>query len=343
MRRTEMINKPIFFEKNRVARVYKGGKLFSDFLGDGSTDGFYPEEWIASAVRARNKGSKSPKMGVSKPVDSELYFDDLLAANKAEMLGPCGKLRILVKFLDSAIRLPAQAHPDKAFSREYFNSEYGKTESWIVLGLRENAKIFFGFKDGVDENAFRRAIEDSETDKDAMEGLMESITPKVGDVILVPAKTVHAIGAGCLILEVQEPTDFTIQPERWCGDYKLSDEEMYLGLAKDTAIKCFDFGKLPSPMVTPKTLRAADGVAVESLIDKELTSCFVINRIKLEGGRFTLDVKDSYAVYIVTDGEGEIAGEGYSRKLRRGDYFFMPYSAMGSFEIRGSIQIVECY
>lgn len=343
MRRTEMINKPIFFEKNRVARVYTGGKLFSDFLGDGSTDGFYPEEWIASAVRARNKGSKSPKMGVSKPVDSELYFDDLLAANKAEMLGPCGKLRILVKFLDSAIRLPAQAHPDKAFSREYFNSEYGKTESWIVLGLRENAKIFFGFKDGVDENAFRRAIEDSETDKDAMEGLMESITPKVGDVILVPAKTVHAIGAGCLILEVQEPTDFTIQPERWCGDYKLSDEEMYLGLAKDTAVKCFDFGKRPSPMVTPKTLRAADGVAVESLIDKELTSCFVINRIKLEGGSFTLNVKDSYAVYIVTDGEGEIEGEGYSRKLRRGDYFFMPYSAMGSFEIRGSIQIVECY
>ena len=343
MRRTEMINKPIFFEKNRVARVYTGGKLFSDFLGDGSTDGFYPEEWIASAVRALNKGSKSPKEGVSKPVDSELYFDDLLAANKVEMLGPCGKLRILVKFLDSAIRLPAQAHPDKAFSREYFNSEYGKTESWIVLGLRENAKIFFGFKDGVDENAFRRAIEDSETDKDAMEGLMESITPKVGDVILVPAKTVHAIGAGCLILEVQEPTDFTIQPERWCGDYRLSDEQMYLGLSLDDAVDCFKLGTSPSPRIEPAVVASDSGLRKESLIGKKHTPCFEINRILLDGASYTLSVDDSYAVYIVTDGCATLTGEGYERSLRRGDYFFMPYSAMGSFEIRGSIQIVECY
>ena len=80
----------------------------------------------------------------------------------------------MVKYLDSAIRLPAQAHPDKDFSRAHFHSEYGKTESWIVLGTRENAKIFFGFKDGVDEKAFRLAIADSEFDKDAMEKLMKS-------------------------------------------------------------------------------------------------------------------------------------------------------------------------
>ena len=168
------MNKPIFFEKNRVARVYTGGKLFADFFGDGSEDGFYPEEWIASAVRAMNKGSNDPKEGVSKPIDSDLYFDDLLAQNQYEMLGAKGNLRILVKYLDSAIRLPAQAHPDKDFSRAHFHSEYGKTESWIVLGTRENAKIFFGFKDGVDEKAFRQAIADSEFDKDAMEKLMKS-------------------------------------------------------------------------------------------------------------------------------------------------------------------------
>ena len=338
-----MINNPIFFEKNRVARVYTGGKLLGDFLGDGSSDGFYPEEWIASAVRAINKGSDDPKEGVSKPIGSDLYFDELLMHNKYEMLGPQGKLRILVKYLDSAIRLPAQAHPDKDFSRAYFHSEYGKTESWIILGTRENARIFFGFKGGVDEKAFRQAIADSEFDKDAMEKLMKSISPKVGDVFLVPAKTVHAIGAGCLILEVQEPTDFTIQPERWCGDYKLSDDEMYLGIAPDDAVKCFGFGEQPSAKVEPKTVYEEKGVTVECLIDRTLTPCFVINRIKCDGGSYPMNVKDSYAVYIVTAGEGEIIGEDYRHSLRQGDYFFLPYASMGQFAVQGSLEIVECY
>ena len=338
-----MINSPIFFEKNRVARVYTGGKLLGDFLGDGSSDGFYPEEWIASAVRAINKGSDDPKEGVSKPIGSDLYFDELLMHNKYEMLGPQGKLRILVKYLDSAIRLPAQAHPDKEFSRAHFHSEYGKTESWIILGTRENAKIFFGFKDGVDEKVFRQAIADSEFDKDAMEKLMKSISPKVGDVFLVPAKTVHAIGAGCLILEVQEPTDFTIQPERWCGDYGLSDDEMYLGIAPDDAVKCFGFGEQPSAKVEPKTVYEEKGVTVECLIDRTLTPCFVINRIKCDGGSYPMNVKDSYAVYIVTAGEGEIIGEDYRHSLRQGDYFFLPYASMGQFAVQGSLEIVECY
>ena len=338
-----MVNKPIFFEKNRVARVYTGGKLFDKLTGDGSVDGFYPEEWIASAVRAMNKGSQDFKEGVSKPLDSQLYFDDLIAQNKYEMLGPAGKLRILVKFLDSAIRLPAQAHPDRAFSKTYFNSEYGKTESWIIIGTRENAKIFFGFRDGVSESDFRKAIEDSETDKDAMEKLMKSFTPKEGDVFLVPAKTVHAIGAGCLILEVQEPTDFTIQPERWCGDYKMSDEEMYLGLEPNDAIKCFDFGTQPSAKVNPKTEYEKNGIVFERLIDETLTPCFVINRIKCDGGNISLNVKDSYAVYIVTEGEGEITHNDFSRKHRAGDYFFIPYAAMGKYKISGHLEFIECY
>lgn len=338
-----MVNKPIFFEKNRVARVYTGGKLFNKLTGDGSEDGFYPEEWIASAVRAMNKGSNNCKEGVSKPIDSELYFDELIAQNKREMLGPSEKLRILVKFLDSAIRLPAQAHPDRAFSKTYFNSEYGKTESWIILGVRENAKIFFGFKDGVTEADFRRAIADSEHNKDAMERLMKSIIPKEGDVFLVPAKTVHAIGAGCLILEVQEPTDFTIQPERWCGDYKLSDDEMYLGLAPDDAVKCFDFGTQPSARVNPVTEYEENGVTFQRLIDQTLTPCFVINRIKCNGGSFLLNIKDSYAVYIVTKGEGVISGDGFNQKLRSGDYFFIPYAAMGKYRISGHLEFIECY
>lgn len=338
-----MITKPIFFERNRVGRVYTGGKLFHGFFGDEAVDGFLPEEWVASAVTALNKEMRSEKEGVSKIKDSDMYFDELLKQYPDEMLGKSGKLRILVKLLDSAVRLPAQAHPDKTFSRKHFNSEYGKTESWIVLDTRPGAKIYFGFKDGIDRETFIKAIDESKTDKDAMERLMEYREPKKGDVFLVPAKTVHAIGAGCLILEVQEPTDFTIQPEHWCDEYELSDEEMYIGLSKEDAVDCFDFTKAPDTKLTPKFISEKNGVKLENLIDTSDTDCFVINRITVNEGKYTLNVKDSYGVYIVTGGVGEIKGDGYSQEIKKGDYFFMPYCLMGKFSIEGDLEVVECY
>lgn len=334
---------PIFFERNRVSRVYTGGKLFRGFFGDEAIDGFQPEEWIASSVEALNKEMACEREGVSRIKDSDMFFDELLESYPLEMTGSSKKMRILVKILDSAVRLPAQAHPDKAFSRKYFNSEYGKTESWIVLDIRPGAKIYFGFKDGVDKETFAVAIDASETDKDAMERLMEYSEPKVGDVFLVPAKTVHAIGAGCLILEVQEPTDFTIQPEHWCDAYKLNDREMYIGLSKEDAIDCFDFGKAPCAKLAPCVIRDAEGVKFEKVIKESDTDCFVINRITLNGGEYSLNVNDSYGVYIVTDGYGELCGEAYSKEIKKGDYFFMPACLMDKFSIKGKLEVVECY
>ena len=69
-------NEPVFFEKNRVFRVYTGGKLFADFFGDDSTDGFYPEEWVASSVRALNEGSTDEYEGVSKIKGTDMYLND---------------------------------------------------------------------------------------------------------------------------------------------------------------------------------------------------------------------------------------------------------------------------
>lgn len=338
-----MINEPIFFERNRVGRVYTGGKLFHGFFGDEPVDGFVPEEWIASAVKALNKVMASEKEGVSKIKGSDMYLDELIEKYPLEMLGSTQKMRILVKILDSAVRLPAQAHPDKAFSRKHFNSEYGKTESWIVLDTRPGAKIYFGFKDGVTKEIFSEAIDASETDKEAMERLIEYREPKVGDVYLVPAKTVHAIGAGCLMLEVQEPTDFTIQPEHWCDSYKLNDREMYIGLSKEDALECFDFAKAPDTKLMPKVVCDADGVKIEKLITPADTDCFVINRITVNGGTCRLNIDDSYGVYIVTNGEGELYGEGYSRKIAKGDYFFMPACLMNKISVKGNVEVVECY
>ncbi len=335
-------NKPIFFEKNRVFRVYTGGKLFAYFFGDDSTDGFYPEEWVASSVKALNEGSTDEYEGVSKIKGTDLYLNDAVNKFKTEILGEREDLGILTKILDSAIRLPVQAHPDKAFSEKYFSSKYGKEESWIILATRPDAKIFFGFKDGVTLADFEKAIDESESGSNAMENLLCSIDVKAGDVIYIPAKMVHAIGSGCLLLEVQEPTDFTIQPERWCGEYKLSDREMYLGLDREKALECFDICKrYPAPLI-PKTLTDANGIKYEAIIDETITQSFAVRCITLGGGSFELD--RGAAVYVVTEGCGIIIGDNYKTEIKKGDYFLMPESAKGKYIIKGNkIKIVECF
>ena len=225
---------PVFFRRNRVFRVYLGGKLFHEFLGDPDEDGNLPEEWICSAVRAINPGHTDPLEGISLREEDGMPFDRILAAHPEEYLGGRENIGVLVKYLDSAIRLPMQAHPTREFSRKSFGSPYGKAESWLILATRPGACLYFGFDRRVSKEEFSAAVERSEADPEAMTAFVNRIPVRPGDVFFVGAGVIHAIGAGCLLLEVQEPTDFTIQPEHWCGDYRLSDREMYLGLPKDT-------------------------------------------------------------------------------------------------------------
>lgn len=324
------LNKPIFFEKNRVGRVYTGGALFADFFGDDSTDGFEPEEWIASYVTALNGENGKYKEGVSRVRGTDIFFDELLEQNKRDLLGNRDEFGVLTKILDSAIRLPIQAHPDKAFSQRYFNSNYGKAESWVVLSTRPGACIYFGFNRSISTDEFKKAVETSEYDKTAMDGLLNRIPVNAGDVFFVPAGMVHAIGYGCLILEIQEPTDFTIQPEYWCGDYRLSEREMYIGLPHDTALTAFDYTAFGEDAVAmgrkiPRRISDNDGVSVEELITYNDTPCFAVWRYTVNSSEVILTQKP--AVYVVTEGSGMLVNGDESQKLVKGDYFFLPYCA----------------
>ena len=332
---------PIFFERNRVYRVYRGGRLFADFFGDEPEDGFYPEEWVASGVKALNEVSAGPKEGVSKLAGEDLYLDDALEQYAREILGEKKELGVLTKILDSAIRLPMQAHPDKAFAKAHFGALHGKEESWVILATRPGACVYYGFRDGVTRAEFDRAIDASETDPTAMERVAKSFPVKPGDVVYIPAKMLHAIGAGCLLLEVQEPTDFTVQPERLCGEKRLTDREMYMGLDRQDALDCFDYAlTYPAPLArTP--LERSDGMKKEGLIGKAQTTSFTVNSITLTGGRYGLTAPA--AVYVVIDGAGLLTGDGYEKSVKKGDYFLLPARAAGAFALTGELTAIECF
>ncbi|NCA66623.1 MAG: mannose-6-phosphate isomerase [Clostridia bacterium] len=337
---------PIFFERNRVYRIYLGGKSFGAFFaGDKGEDNYFPEEWIASNVKAINPRYFGERDGVSVIEGSSIFFDDLIRDNSDLVLGS-RRYDCLVKLLDSAIRLPIQVHPTKNFSRKYFNSDYGKTEAWLVVATRENARIYFGFKNKISKDEFSELVERSEKEKDIMTSTVSYVDAKVGDVYLIKAGLVHAIGAGCTILEVQEPTDFTIQPENWCGTYHISDNEKYIGLSKNDALDCFNYDMcgqtaIDAARIIPKIAIDSPAYRKEILISYEDTPCFSEYRHILKGGSFVMDYAPS--VWIVLEGEAEIRGIKYTRKIKKGDYFFLPYVAENRFSIHAEkATLCEC-
>lgn len=336
---------PLFFERNRVFRIYRGGKLFGDFFGDPPADGSEPEEWIASSVKALNRVPKGEKEGISRLRGTEVYLDELLCAEGQAVLGERSSLGILVKLLDSAMRLPVQAHPDKAFSRRHFASDYGKAEAWLVLATRENACLYFGFRDSMTPEAFAAACRRSAEEPHILEPLLNRLPAAPGDVFFIPAGMVHAIGPGCLILEIQEPTDFTLQPEAWCGDYRLSEYEMRLGLSEAEALECFDFettgaAAVAKARITPLLLEQREQLTVTQLIGPRETDCFGLRRITLGAGADYALL--SPAVYVVTAGSGTLLSEGRSSALRKGDYFLLPACLDRQARVSGTMELIQC-
>lgn len=347
---SRIVREPVFFERNRVYRIYKGGmpykKIFNDGYDDG-TDNMFPEEWVASKVKAINSKYFGERDGVSKIKGTDVFFDDLLNDYRQELLGH-REYDCLVKFLDSAVRLPFQVHPTKEFSRKYFNSNYGKTEAWLVVATRPGARLYFGFKDKITKEQLSALEERSEVEKDIMGNLLAWVEAKPGDIWLIKAGLIHAIGAGCTIIEVQEPTDFTIQPERWCNDYHISYEEEYIGLDKETALNAINYdiygdAAKAFARVTPTVTVDTPTYKKEAMISYEDTPCFAENRHTLkDGGSFVMDFAP--AVYICLEGKAVITGEDYRKEIKTGDYFYLPFAAEGKFTVSAEEHavIIDC-
>jgi mannose-6-phosphate isomerase len=288
-------------QPTRVYRFYRGGALIDRLRGGPERDGEYPEDWIGSVVQADNPGRVE---GLSRLEDGRL-LRDAVAADPAYW----GTPDVLVKLLDPAVRLPVHAHPDRAFAREHLGSEHGKTEAWIVVATREaEAEVWLGLREPVGVARYRAWIE-------AQDGaLLESLhrlTVRAGDVVYVPAGVPHAIGAGALIVELQEPADLSIVCE-WKG-FPIDPDDAHLGIGWDLAQQA-----LRLDAYTP-----ALGLPAEA-------GAFFRADERIEpAGRF--------AVLLVLDGEGEIDGQA----ARPGDAFVVP-AAADRIDVRGDLRVMRC-
>ena len=122
---------------------------------------------------------------------------------------------ILIKLIDARSALSVQVHPDDSYALEH-EGEYGKTEMWYILDCEENASLYYGFKKDVTKEEYKNAIENN-----TLTDILNKIPVHKGDVFFIPAGTVHAIGAGILICEIQQNSNTTYR----VYDYNRRDKK----------------------------------------------------------------------------------------------------------------------
>ncbi len=336
-------DQPIFFAPNRVWRCYTGGALLGRFVGaPAEADGHVPEDWLASTVRALNaENSQGPDEGLARTLRPDgspgPLLAELVGAHAEALFGPdhVGRfgrsMALLCKYLDSAVRLPIQCHPDAATARRLYGSPFGKTECWHILDTRpiggQAPYLLMGFRPGVTRAAFAAAV--AKQDVAAMEAMLHQVPARPGETYFVPARLPHAIGPGVFMIEVQEPSDWVVQPERYCADTRLSDAAMWGGLAPDQGLDVFDYAGLAEAdlraRVAPReTIVAKEpGGLVAEIVGPHLTPAFALWRAEVRG-TMRVALPRAFGLVVVTAGRGAIAWDGGERPVRRGQYFLQP-------------------
>ncbi|HKI87771.1 MAG TPA: class I mannose-6-phosphate isomerase [Draconibacterium sp.] len=330
----------ILFDPNRVWRTYPGGRVLDQLVGNKNPeDSHFPEDWIASTTKAVNKGRENIVEGISKIElnDKQIYLTSLFQKYPDKMLGKNhfdkygANTQFLLKFLDSAIRLHIQVHPTISFAQKYLNSNSGKTEAYVILGIRDEVKepyIYLGFQKKPELELLKSTIE--KQDIEMLLSFFEKIPIRQGDVFVVPGGLPHAIGEGVFMIEIMEPTDFVARLEFERGGYLLPEESRFMGKGIDFALNMVNFNPISQQEIRekyfcfPQLFQQQDGGTEEILIDSGKTPCFTVHKLSVTKTFIKKSV--SFYVGIVIKGEGTITTSSEQKTLKRGDKFFIPHN-----------------
>ena len=318
------MKQPFFQTENRVSRTYRGGSLLEAFLGkENPSVSFCPEDWISSFVEAKNK-QYVPGEGISR-VWVNHRETPITEVISEEDFGPGRRdSGVLVKLLNSAERLGIQVHPTPDFSRTHFGTDYGKTECWHILETdpEVDAAVYIGFKEGITRQTWAELFQ-----KQDVEGMLHALhrfRVRAGDTILVRAGTPHAIGAGVFLLEIQEPTDYTMRVEKTTlAGEQLTPMQIHYGVGEEALLDCFLYNGLSEQAAREAYFllpRASNSGGGTQLVTYDDTPCFALE--KLEKGNRVFP--ESFVTLIVTQDSCITVGEERIKALR-GNKLFVPY------------------
>ena len=246
-------------------------------------------------------------------------LQEYLDAEGMEVLGThCRRFRefpILTKFIDARDNLSIQVHPSNGFALQN-EGQYGKTEMWYVLDAEEGAFLYYGFKREISRSEFARRIEEN-----TLLEVLNAVPVRKGDVLFIESGTLHAIGKGILIAEIQQNSNVT---------YRVYD---YGRVGKDGKKRDLHIEKALA--VTSRVPILRSGSEYPHVADCDY---FTVDKLNLDGNltyRMQGTVNDtSFLSILILDGEGKISCKGESESYRKGDSFFLA-AGSGDWQIEG--------
>ncbi len=247
-------------------------------------------------------------------------FADYLRAHPTAVDKEGSDFPVLIKYIDAAQNLSVQVHPDDAFARREENDN-GKTEMWYIVQADAGAGIYCGFRRDTGREEFLRRVADG-----TVEELLNFIPVKAGDCYLIKAGTVHAIGAGCVICEVQQSSNVTYR----VYDYnRLGADGKPRQLHVEKAVRVINFAKFKDETGSGAPEQVAGGTL------RRLTACsyFSCRELALDG-TYTECNDRSFTAVNVLSGEGRADGTPF----RAGDSFFVPCGE--AFSLEGNARII---
>jgi mannose-6-phosphate isomerase len=340
---------PVSLPANQPQQFYLGGPQIEAFRGQPSAASLHPsslfaadpartpEDWIASTL------SKFGSLdGATRLPDGDL-LSDAVSAHPDVFFSPEHVARfganpaLLVKLLDAGERLPVHCHPDRAFAGVHLGSVFGKTEAWIIIGTAgADPHVYLGFNREI-EPAELSTWFNNQNSSEILDS-MNRVTVHTGDAIFVPAGTPHAIGAGAFIVELQEPTDFSVMLE-W-RDFGMPDRrDEQLGMSAEVSLRCFNQHQFTDADLALCVRRASPGSdGAIKLFPAQAEPFFQAEEMTVAD---FIELDAQYAVLIVLGGAGTLSTATSELELHRGSTVLIPYSA-GPTTLRGTLHAIRC-
>ncbi|MDR0987675.1 MAG: class I mannose-6-phosphate isomerase [Ruminococcus sp.] len=295
-----------------------GGNRLSEVFGKKSDLEKVAESWEVST----QNGNQSR---IANGEYEGMPLDEYIALNREKILGKnCAQMTefpVLIKLIDAKDNLSVQVHPNDEYVE---NGQSGKTEMWYVVDAEPDASIILGFSREITKDEFIRRIKNN-----TLLEVLNKIPVKKGDVFYVKAGTLHAIGKGILIAEIQQNSDITYR----VFDYGRTDKN---GNPRELHINdALEVTKRTPPEDDYKSLNLTCGDG-ETLLVKNRYFC-VYKCVDTK----TINVTDeSFCVLLFIDGDGELLYEGKQLKVRRGDSVFIP-AGFGKINLEGNFTALK--
>jgi mannose-6-phosphate isomerase len=331
--------KPIRLAANRFPRFYRGGPAIDELRGTRPQAGgeVLPEDWIGSTTTAFGSATEGlTRLEDGRTLREAIQADPegFLGQRHADAYGADPAL--LVKLLHAGERLPVHSHPDRAFARRHLGCPWGKTEAWVIIGATgPEPVVHLGFREAMRRGRLAELVEEQQVK--ALLASLNAIPVAAGDTVLVPAGTPHAIGEGVLLVELQEPTDFSVLLE-WDGFAVDGRRQGHLGLGFDLALRCVDRSSWgPAELERLRDGRGPVRPGVERLLPAEADPYFRAERLRPAPAAA---LEAAFSILVVTHGSGRLESSGGSLDLARGDTVLVPFAA-GPGEIRGRLEAVR--